>query len=176
MPGAFGWWAGTRGEMTAVTTERTKLPRKDLFTPATLEEAKERLARLRPESERLWGKMTAAQMLAHCAASMEMAVGLTFPKRRFIGRLVGPIAKKALITEGQPFRRNSPSDKTLIIREEREFEKERQRLSGLLERFQAGGPAGCTRHPHSFFGRLTPAEWATLTYQHLDHHLQQFGV
>ncbi|HMJ61868.1 MAG TPA: DUF1569 domain-containing protein, partial [Bryobacteraceae bacterium] len=91
-------------------------------------------------------------------------------------RLVGPLAKKAVITEGQPFRRNSPSDKSLIIRDERDFETERQRLCGLLDRFQAGGPEGCTRHPHSFFGRLIPMEWATFMYHHLDHHLQQFGV
>jgi Protein of unknown function (DUF1569) len=149
---------------------------KDLFAAATVEEAKERITLLRPESMRLWGKMSAAQMLAHCAASMEMAVGMTFPPRRFIGRLVGPLAKKAVITEGQPFRRNSPSDKSLIIHDERDFETERQRLCALLDRFQAGGPEGCTRHPHSFFGRLTPMEWATLTYHHLDHHLQQFGV
>jgi hypothetical protein len=151
-------------------------PMKDLFAAATLEEAKQRVAMLRPESARRWGKMSAAQMLAHCAASMEMAVGMTFPPRRFIGRLVGPLAKKAVITEGKPFRRNSPSDKSLIIHDERDFEAERQRLCALLDRFQAGGPEGCTRHPHSFFGALTPMEWATLTYHHLDHHLQQFGV
>jgi hypothetical protein len=162
--------------MTAATMARTMLPRKDLFAVATLEEVKERLAHLRPDSERQWGKMTAAQMLAHCAATMEMAVGLTFPPRRFIGRLVGPIAKKAILTKGEPFRRNSQSDKTLIIREERDFESERERLGGLLDRFQAGGTAGCTRHPHSFFGRLTPMEWARFMYHHLDHHLQQFGV
>jgi hypothetical protein len=73
-----------------------------------LDEVSERLAQLRPESERLWGKMTAAQMLAHCAATMEMAVGDSLPSRRFIGRLVGPLAKKAVITEGKPFHRNSP--------------------------------------------------------------------
>ena len=149
---------------------------KDLFAAATLEEAKERVALLGPESERLWGKMSAAQMLAHCAATMEMAVGMTFPPRRFIGRLVGPLAKKAVITEGKPFRRNSPSDKSLIIRDDRDFETERQRLCALLDRFQAGGPEGCTRHPQSFFGKLTPMEWAKLMYHHLDHHLQQFGV
>jgi hypothetical protein len=165
-----------RGEMAAETMERTAAPRKDLFAAGTLEEARVRLAQLRPESERLWGKMTAAQMLAHCAATMEMAVGQTFPQRRLVGRLFGPIVKKAILTDGRPFRRNAPSDKNLIIREERDFERERQRLRGLLERFQAGGPEGCTRHPHSFFGRLTPPEWAELMYIHLDHHLQQFGV
>lgn len=152
------------------------VPMKGLFAAETLEEAKGRLARLRPDSERLWGSMTPAQMLAHCAAAVEMALGLTFPPRRFIGRVFGPIAKKAIIAEGKPFRRNSPTDKTLLIREERDFETERQRLLGLLADFAAGGPQRCTKHPHSFFGPLTPAEWATLMYQHLDHHLQQFGV
>jgi hypothetical protein len=163
------------GKVTA-TTARQLTARKDLFAAATLDEVKGRIALLRPESERLWGKMNAAQMLAHCAATMEMAVGMTFPPRRFIGRLVGPLAKKAVVTEGKPFRRNSASDKSLIIREDRDFETERQRLRGLLERFAAGGPERCTKHPHSFFGSLTPMEWAALMYQHLDHHLQQFGV
>ena len=39
-----------------------------------------------------------------------------------------------------------------------------------------GGPGVCTNHPHSFFGRLVPEEWAVLMYKHLDHHLRQFGV
>jgi hypothetical protein len=149
---------------------------KSLFAAATLEEVNGRMALLRPDSERLWGKMSAAQMLAHNAAAMEMAVGITFPPRRFVGRLFGPLAKKAILTEGKPFRRNSPSDKSLIIREDRDFEAERQRLRGLLERFAAGGPEACTRHPHSFFGPLMPMELASLMYVHLDHHLQQFGV
>lgn len=151
-------------------------PMKSLFEAATLEEATARIARLRPDSERQWGKMNAAQMLAHCAATMEMAVGLTFPPRRFVGRLIGPLVRKAVIAKGEPFRRNSSSDKSLIIREDRDFETERQRLIGLLERFTARGPEGCTKHPHSFFGRLTPAEWAMFMHHHLDHHLRQFGV
>jgi len=53
---------------------------------------------------------------------------------------------------------------------------ERERLSGLIDKFAAGGAAGCTKNPHSFFGRLTPEEWAILMYKHLDHHLRQFGV
>jgi hypothetical protein len=84
--------------------------------------------------------------------------------------------KKAILTDGRPFRRNSTSDKSLIIRDHRDFNVEQKRLCGLLERFQAGGPEACTQHPHSFFGRLTPAEWASFMYVHLDHHLQQFGV
>ena len=38
---------------------------KNLFEAAMVEEVKERMAQLRPESERQWGKMNPAQMLAH---------------------------------------------------------------------------------------------------------------
>jgi transposase InsO family protein len=73
-------------------------------------------------------------------------------------------------------RRNSPTSKDLVIRDDRDFVTERQRLTELLRRFTEGGPAGCTKHPHSFFGPLTPAEWAEIMYKHLDHHLRQFGA
>ena len=64
----------------------------------------------------------------------------------------------------------------MLVTEERELDAERRRLLQLVERFAAAGPAGCTAHPHSFFGRLTPEEWAVLQYKHLDHHLRQFAV
>jgi hypothetical protein len=53
---------------------------------------------------------------------------------------------------------------------------ERQRLRESIDRFASGGSGICTKHPHFFFGPLTPVEWAVLMYQHLDHHLRQFGV
>ena len=40
---------------------------KNLFEPATVEEVKQRMAQLRPDSERQWGKMNVAQMVAHCS-------------------------------------------------------------------------------------------------------------
>jgi hypothetical protein len=64
----------------------------------------------------------------------------------------------------------------MVVRNERDIEVERTRLSELIDRFVAGGPATCTTHPHSFFGRLTPEEWSMLMYKHLDHHLRQFGA
>jgi hypothetical protein len=94
----------------------------------------------------------------------------------FIGRLIGRIVKPMALGNDKPMRRNSPTSKDLVIADDRDFLTEQQRLLGLLQRFTAGGPSGCTRHPHSFFGPLTPAEWAELMYKHLDHHLRQFGV
>ena len=149
---------------------------KNLFEPAAVEEVKERMVQLRPDSERLWGKMNPAQTLAHCSGAMETAMGKNFPPRIWIGRLLGRWAKKAIIVDGKPMRRNSTTEKSLVVTDERDLAVERQRLRELIDRFVAGGPGGCTKHPHFFFGPLTPVEWAALMYQHLDHHFRQFQV
>ena len=62
------------------------------------------------------------------------------------------------------------------VGDERDLETEKRRLARLIDRFAANGPSGCTTHPHTFFGHLTPQEWAVLSYKHLDHHLRQFGA
>jgi hypothetical protein len=149
---------------------------KNLFEAGRVEEVKERMAQLRPDSERLWGKMNAAQAVAHCSASVEWAVGDRIPPRMFLGRIMGRIVKPMVFRNDEPMRRNSPTAKDLMVQDERDLRTERERLRGLIDRFAAAGPKGCTTHPHSFFGRLTPEEWATLMYKHLDHHLRQFGV
>jgi hypothetical protein len=149
---------------------------KNLFEAARVEEVKRRMAQLRPDSERLWGKMNAAQALAHCSVAVEWAVGDRIPPRMFLGRIMGRIVKPMVVGNDEPMRRNSPTAKDLVVQGERDLVTERERLRGLIDRFAAAGPKGCTTHPHSFFGRLTPEEWATLMYKHLDHHLRQFGV
>jgi hypothetical protein len=149
---------------------------KNLFEPATVTEVKGRIARLRPDSERQWGKMNAAQAMAHCAAGMQMATGEMRAPRVFIGRILGPMVKRAMLERGVPMRRNSPTERRLIVADERDLGVESQRLGEMIDRFVAAGPAGCTTHPHPFFGPLTPVEWASLTYAHLDHHLRQFSA
>jgi hypothetical protein len=149
---------------------------KSLFDAAKVEEVKTRLAQLRPDSERQWGKMNPAQALAHCSAALATATGKNFPRRILIGRLLGPLAKRSMIVNGTPMRRNSMTEKSALVTDERDFGVEMRRLRESIERFAAGGPAICTTHPHFFFGPLTPMEWSALMYVHLDHHLRQFGV
>jgi hypothetical protein len=149
---------------------------KNLFEATTVSEVKERMALLQVDSARQWGKMNAAQAMEHCARGMELALGDRRPPRLLIGRILGPIIKPKAFVEGEPMRRNSPTVPGLAVTEERDLEKERERLCGLINRFAAAGPKGCTSHPHSFFGQLTPDEWSAWMYKHLDHHLRQFGV
>jgi hypothetical protein len=149
---------------------------KNLFETGRVEEVKGRIAQLRPDSERQWGKMNSGQALEHCSRGIETALGDKTPPRVLVGRLLGWIVKPKVIGNDEPLRRNSPTMKALVVQDERDLGTERMRLYGLIDRFAAAGPAGCTTHPHAFFGRLTPKEWAILMYKHLDHHLRQFGV
>ena len=149
---------------------------RNLFEAAAVEEVKERLAHLRPDSARLWGKMNAPQAVAHCSAGFELALGDRRSPRTLLGRIIGRMLKPMALGNDEPMRRNTPTVKGLVVADERDLGPELKRLYGLIDRFVAAGPAGCTTHPHGFFGRLTPQEWATLMYKHLDHHLRQFRV
>ena len=149
---------------------------RNMFVATEVEEIRGRLAHLRADSPRQWGTMNPAQVVAHCSAALEMAVGDTNPPRMFIGRVIGRVIKPKALGDDAPMRKNSPTAPLLIVGDDRDFERERKRLDALIDRFVAGGPAGCSTHPHCFFGPMTPQEWAILMYKHLDHHLRQFGA
>lgn len=149
---------------------------KSLFDPAQSADMIARIDRLRADSPRLWGKMTAPQMLAHCSVAMEYAVGDHNPPRMFIGRIMGGFIKRLAIGNDKPMARNSPTAPGLLITGDRDFAAEHARLRGLVARFASAGAAGCTTHPHTFFGRMRPDEWGILMYKHTDHHLRQFSA
>jgi hypothetical protein len=56
-----------------------------------------------------------------------------------------------------------------------EFASDVAELGALVERMTAPG-AIVDGRVHSFFGRLSRAEWLRWAYLHMDHHLRQFGV
>ena len=147
----------------------------NLYEPATVESMRARVARISTGGQKQWGKMTAAQAMAHCAVGFEMALGEQKAPRMLLGRLFGGIAKRSALNE-KPLPKNSPTSPAFIITGDRDLPRECERLSVLIARFAAAGPAGCTTHPHAFFGPLTPREWAILMYKHTDHHLRQFGA
>ena len=147
----------------------------NLYDNTAVNRVKERIANLRHDSQRQWGKMTPAQAVAHCSQAMEWAVGDVKPPRMFVGRLLGRLVKSKAISD-QPMPQIHPPRRSLVIADDRDLAAEQKRLCGLIDRFAAAGPAGCTTHPHSFFGSLTSEEWSALMYKHLDHHLRQFGA
>jgi Protein of unknown function (DUF1569) len=149
---------------------------KTLFDRTLADELIARTAALTANPQPLWGKMSAAQAAAHCAGALEAASGDRQLPRLFIGRLLGWIIKPLTIGDNMPMRRNTPTAPDMAISDQRNVHVERARLCAQIERFVSAGPAGVTRHPHAFFGPLTPEQWANLQYKHVDHHLRQFGA
>ena len=148
---------------------------KSLYEADAVNEIINRIDTLTPATQRKWGKMQVAQMLAHCSAALDVAAGNKFPPRMFIGKLLGSFMRTSFSNE-KPFPKNSPTDKSFMVVDEREFMNEKALLIDLIKQFSDGGEAQCTTHPHSFFGKLTPQEWSKGMYKHLDHHLRQFGA
>jgi hypothetical protein len=152
---------------------------KNLFDPVLVADVKQRITRLRPDSERQWGQLPVALVLAHCTSGLQMAMGTINPRRApFPANVIGLLIKPLVFGNDKPMRRNSPSAPELFTADpaQCDFERERDQLNRAIDRFASMGAACCSRHPHPFFGPLKPDQWAILMYKHLDHHLLQFGV
>jgi hypothetical protein len=72
---------------------------KNLYNQSDVSGILERIHKLTPDAQRQWGKMNASQMLAHCNAALETAMGRNFPKRLFIGKIIGSIMKSKYLNE-----------------------------------------------------------------------------
>ena len=134
-----------------------------------------RLAILRPEASRRWGKMDPAQMLAHCAVAIELPLENSNRKQRWIGRLFAPLVRAKYLGDS-PFPKSSPTDPAFVVADRRSFETEKERFLAVLTRFVERGPEAANGTVHTFFGRLSGAEWGRLIFKHFVHHLRQFGV
>jgi hypothetical protein len=148
---------------------------KTIFNETDYKDLVQRIESVQPGNKRAWGKMDSAQMLAHCCFAMQLALGETKLKRRLIGRILGPMIKKSFLSE-TPFKPNNPTAPEFLMTEPKDFEKEKARLLELVKKLHEAGEAGTTKHPHGFFGHLTPAQWGQTQWKHLDHHLRQFNA
>jgi len=135
----------------------------------------QRINEIKPETQGKWGRMDAAQMLAHCAIYMEAATGKRITHRMLIGRLLGRILRPKFSSD-KPFRHGSPTANDFKVTGQRDFNSEKEKLTRLIVEFAEKGPAGVTTRPHPFFGRLKADEWGEGSYKHIDHHLKQFGI
>jgi len=138
------------------------------------------IERLTPDSERQWGKMTVAQMLAHNCIPFETvydpAYAQEHPRPNFVLRAVLRLLVKPIVVGPKPYKRGMRTAPAFIIEGSRDFASEQARLTDYVRQVQdEGAPAFDGRESHSF-GALTAGEWSTLFYKHTDHHLVQFGV
>ncbi len=133
----------------------------------------ERARRLTSGTEAKWGKMNAAQMVAHLTNSIRMATGeLPVAGKRHAARLF-PL--KQLLIYVLPMPKNLPTAKELISRVPEPFSGEVEALGTALDDF-ASRPRDYAWPAHPIFGTMSRRDWGALAYRHSDHHLRQFGV
>lgn len=146
-----------------------------IFNAADLQALTDRILRLSPDSPAQWGKMTVAQMLVHAQQPLRVATGELKLKRGLIGILFGGMARRKFTGTPTPFGQNLPTDPNFLVKDQPDFETAQKGLIALLQQVGKAGPAGLTKEPHPFFGKMTENEWDTLLWKHTDHHLKQFG-
>lgn len=149
---------------------------KDVFDPAVTDELVRRVESLEPDAQPLWGKMSVAQMLAHCCVAYEMVYEDIHPRPNFLVRLLLRAFVKRGVVGPKPYKRNTPTAPAFRISGERDFRRERDRLVAYLRRTQELGGDHFDGKESLSFGPLTREEWSTLFYKHLDHHLRQFDA
>ncbi len=150
---------------------------KTVLNPFYLNRLKTRIESVKPDSTRLWGKMTAHQMLVHVSDQVRLSEG-EIPTR-FRGNFFSKKLLKKLVLLGMP----TPKGKVETVYELKQdaggtkrthFETDRQELLELLVRFESRFEHGQKRL-HPAFGEMNKKEWARLVYIHTDYHLRQFN-
>ena len=146
---------------------------KSLFDKATADEVVGRLTRLQAQTPALWGKMNAAQMLAHCNEPLQNALGLkVVPKT---GNLFLRLFFRKYLYNDKPYRKSLPTAKEFVIDTPRDFDAEKAKTLQMVRDAHSKG----LQHPwpdHPAFGKYTPEQHGMMMYKHLDHHLRQFGL
>ncbi len=149
---------------------------KNIFDPAVASEVIGRIRSLGPEAQPLWGKMTVAQMFAHCCVPYEMAFEEIHPKPGRVTRFFLRTFVKAKVVNEKPYPRNTPTAPAFKVTPDKDFIQERDRLIGYVEQTRDLGQDHFEGLESPSFGPLSKEEWNNLFYKHLDHHLTQFGA
>jgi hypothetical protein len=157
--------------------------KRTLANPSDKQQIVERLDKIQPSSPRVWGKMTAPQMICHLADSFRVTIGEKTWTTECISVTWVPMPRR--FVKWVALELPLPWPRGLATRPEvdqesggtppQEFQTDRNELLRLLDRFTRS-----TRdfdwQPHPMFGLMADADWMRWGYLHMDHHLRQFGV
>jgi Protein of unknown function (DUF1569) len=149
----------------------------NIFTKEVSDEVISRINKLTPDSQRQWGKMDVAKMLAHvCVAYESIYEPGKHPAPNFLMKFILKTFVRGVVTGDKPLKKNSPTGKEFIITSDKDFAVEKARLIEYIQKTQQLGESEFDGKENPSFGVMTKTEWNNLMYKHLDHHLQQFGA
>jgi Protein of unknown function (DUF1569) len=151
---------------------------KSLSRSRDRDELIQRLRRLRADSTRRWGRMSAHQMVCHLNDSLLVATGqravshaISLPSRTIIKWIALYLPLRwppGILTRPEI---DQEAGGTTPI----DFAADVARQVTLLEDV-ARQPQTLRGSVHPIFGRLSERTWLRWAYLHTDHHLRQFGT
>lgn len=149
----------------------------DVFNVKEAQNYIDRINKLSPETIGKWGTMSIDQMLAHCNVTYEMVYE---PQKH---KAQGGIAKfilknfvKSKVVGEKSYSQNSPTAPQFKIVGDQDFDLEKKRLIGFIQKTQQLGRESFDGKESFSFGKLKAQEWNNMFAKHLNHHLEQFGV
>jgi hypothetical protein len=151
---------------------------KSIDNPQCRQEILERIRKLRADSARRWGKMTAPQMVCHLNDAFLGVMGdRPVPiVEKFRARKTIKFLALYFPSPWPPGVPTPPQiDQLLDGTKPSEFDADLQKLLNLVERF-ARRPRDFTFPLHPIFLEMSEWQWMRWGYLHPDHHLRQFGL
>jgi len=149
---------------------------KSVFNPADVASLIERIEKLHPHSQPRWGRMNAAQMLAHCNVTYEMVYDDKHTQPNIFLRIFLRMFVKNTVVSEAPYQKNLQTAPAFIVQDDKNFVFERKRLIAYIQKTLKLGGSHFEGKKSLSFGVLTEVQWNNMLYKHLDHHLSQFGA
>lgn len=148
----------------------------NIFDEAVLNEHLERLNKLSHETQPKWGKMDAAQMLAHLNVAYDLDNGKVSAKYNAFTKWMLKAFVKKIVVGDKPYKKNSRTAPVFLIADKREFEKEKAALIQNMKEVQSRGVNYYEGRENTGFGKLSSKEWNNMFSKHIEHHFEQFGI
>ena len=148
-----------------------------IYDDATTLELFRRLDSLTAQTPGLWGKMSIAQMLKHCAIPYKAIMDNgNIKKGHWYIRIIAKLFFKKSMVNEVDYPHNLPTAKHFITHDQPDFSSSRELLKNAIRESHAKGETFYEGRVHPWIGQLTAREWSNMLYKHLDHHLRQFGA
>ena len=145
----------------------------------TLRSLQQRLGRLRPESARRWGTLTAGEMVCYLGDAHESVLGTRIPPGPAASGKRRPVLKWVALYSPLPWPRGAKTrpgvNPKIDGTRPGAFEEDRARAIATLGKVAVAAPSAMSK-VHVLFGPMTADDWHRWAYRHVTHHLRQFGL
>ncbi len=150
-----------------------------LINHDNLEQIRNRVNNLTPETQALWGNMTVGEMVCHVSDPIRDILGI---------RITEPVVPEAMrpalvqmVLTADNYGQGAPTSQPYLQADSgggtkpTDFESDRNSLLELMNKFYATDD-NYKLSSHAALGILTREQFGIYLWKHLNHHLSQFGV